>query len=458
MSLEEKPATPKSNYAVPGLYFYDNKVVQVAEQLKPSARGEYEITDVNKWYLENGDLEVRVMGRGYAWLDTGTFPSLMQAGQFVQVIEERQGLKVGCIEEVAYRMNFISADQLRELAKPLLKSGYGEYLINLIKWSMDSSLNLLREEVEHALSELSIPKEPSNLYDPMRYIIGLRGKRIRPILTLMGCQLMGGERKAALPQALAVEIFHNFSLVHDDIMDSADVRRGLPTVHKKWDQNIAILSGDGMLVVAYQYLMQADAAKLPKLAEVFSNTALEVCEGQQLDMDYAAQSAVSIEAYTYMIRRKTAVLLGGAMQLGAIVAGASDKDLALIGKFAEDIGFAFQLRDDYLDSFGDQESFGKEIGGDIKEGKRTWLTIKAYELANTAQKERLDQAFASSDINHRIKEVTSIYQDLGVAALLTAEIARYSKQSAIALDAIDGSEEVKQQLRGLVAYLMGRTS
>ena len=241
-------------------------------------------------------------------------------------------------------------------------------------------------------------------------------------------------------------------------MDSADVRRGLPTVHKKWDQNIAILSGDGMLVVAYQYLMQADAAKLPKLAEVFSNTALEVCEGQQLDMDYAAQSAVSIEAYTYMIRRKTAVLLGGAMQLGAIVAGASDKDLALIGKFAEDIGFAFQLRDDYLDSFGDQESFGKEIGGDIKEGKRTWLTIKAYELANTAQKERLDQAFASSDINHRIKEVTSIYQDLGVAALLTAEIARYSKQSAIALDAIDGSEEVKQQLRGLVAYLMGRTS
>ncbi len=133
VSLEEKPATPKSNYAVPGLYFYDNKVVQVAEQLKPSARGEYEITDVNKWYLENGDLEVRVMGRGYAWLDTGTFPSLMQAGQFVQVIEERQGLKVGCIEEVAYRMNFISADQLRELAKPLLKSGYGEYLINLIK-------------------------------------------------------------------------------------------------------------------------------------------------------------------------------------------------------------------------------------------------------------------------------------------------------------------------------------
>ncbi|NQV51743.1 MAG: glucose-1-phosphate thymidylyltransferase RfbA [Flavobacteriales bacterium] len=133
VSLEEKPAKPKSNYAVPGLYFYDNRVVQVAEQLKPSARGEYEITDVNKWYLENGALEVRVMGRGYAWLDTGTFPSLMQAGQFVQVIEERQGLKVGCIEEVAYRMNFITADQLRKLAKPLLKSGYGEYLINLIK-------------------------------------------------------------------------------------------------------------------------------------------------------------------------------------------------------------------------------------------------------------------------------------------------------------------------------------
>ncbi|NQV51742.1 MAG: polyprenyl synthetase family protein [Flavobacteriales bacterium] len=323
---------------------------------------------------------------------------------------------------------------------------------------MDNLLNQLREELEEAFSELSIPDQPSNLYEPMRYIIGLGGKRIRPMLTLLGCQLMGGDRKRAIPQALAVEIFHNFTLVHDDIMDSADVRRGLPTVHKKWDKNIAILSGDGMLVVAYQYLMQAEAAKLSKLAEVFSITALEVCEGQQLDMDYAAQSSVSLEAYTYMIRRKTAVLLGGAMQLGAIIAGSTDKDLELIGRFAEDMGFAFQLRDDYLDSFGEQESFGKEIGGDIREGKRTWLTIKAYELASPAQRLRLDQAFASSDVNQRIEIVTSIYHELGVAAMLTAEIERYSKESAVALDAIDGNEEVKQQLRGLVAYLMGRMS
>lgn len=323
---------------------------------------------------------------------------------------------------------------------------------------MNDYLKVLRAEVEEELSALAIPVEPSHLYDPMRYILSLGGKRIRPVLTLMGCDLMGGDRNKAMPQAIAVEVFHNFTLVHDDIMDSAKVRRGLPTVHKKWDSNIAILSGDGMLVVAYQYLAKADPMHLPQLNHIFSTTALEVCEGQQLDMDYALRSDVSIEEYTYMIRRKTAILLGGAMQLGAVVAGAEEQDLQRIKAFAEDMGLAFQLRDDYLDSFGDIQSFGKEIGGDIKEGKRTWLTIKAYELANQAQKERLDRAFADQDMDARIKEVITVYEELGVRDQIALEIERYSNRSASALDAIQGDEAIKVQLRSLVAYLMGRTS
>ncbi|MEQ9187873.1 MAG: polyprenyl synthetase family protein [Cryomorphaceae bacterium] len=323
---------------------------------------------------------------------------------------------------------------------------------------MNNYLEVLRAEVEKELSALAIPVEPSHLYEPMRYILGLGGKRIRPVLALMGCDLMGGDRSKAMPQAIAVEVFHNFTLVHDDIMDSAKVRRGLPTVHKKWDSNIAILSGDGMLVVTYQYLAKADPMHLPKLNHIFSTTALEVCEGQQLDMDFAHRSSVSIEEYTYMIRRKTAVLLGGAMQLGAVVAGAEEQDLQRIKAFAEDMGLAFQLRDDYLDSFGDLESFGKEIGGDIKEGKRTWLTIKAYESANQAQKDRLDRAFADQDMDARIKEVIAVYEELDVRDQLALEIERYSNRSAITLDSIKGDEAIKVQLRDLVAYLIGRTT
>jgi len=323
---------------------------------------------------------------------------------------------------------------------------------------MDKRIAALRSIVEKEIEALNLPSEPRNLYEPVHYILRLGGKRIRPILTMMGAELMGAKAEDALHQALAVEIFHNFTLVHDDIMDRADVRRGLPTVHKKWDDNIGILSGDAMMVVAYQHLAMASPEALPKLFEVFSATALLVCEGQQKDMDYAHASNVSDEEYTEMIRCKTAVLLGGAMQLGAIVAGASDANLKQIGVFAEDMGLAFQLRDDFLDTFGDAESFGKDIGGDIREGKRTWLTIKAYELGSEEDRKTLDTAFANEDLEQRIKDVMSVYDRLGIKERLQAEIERYSDLSSKALDAVEGNEEVKDQLRALVAYLMGRTS
>jgi geranylgeranyl diphosphate synthase type II len=315
----------------------------------------------------------------------------------------------------------------------------------------------LRREIEQAIASLDLPNEPAHLYEPMRYIMGLGGKRVRPVLTLLACALVKGNWRDAMPQAMAVEIFHNFSLVHDDIMDRADVRRGLSTVHRKWNDNVAILSGDGMLVVAYQYLMKGKPEHLGKLAHVFSNTALEVCEGQQLDMDYALANNVGIDAYLSMIRRKTAVLLSGAMKLGAIVGGANDRTLEALGDFAENMGLAFQIRDDYLDSFGDHKSFGKKIGGDIAEGKRTWLTIKAFERANDAQRDRLTEAFEHLSGDERIAAVLALYKELGIQTLAEAEISRYSERSAQMLDAVEGDEGVKQVLRNLVAELMGRT-
>jgi len=245
---------------------------------------------------------------------------------------------------------------------------------------MDNYLDKLRIEFESDLNSIDLPQDPANLYEPIRYMLSLGGKRIRPILALVGCELFGKPYSHAMNQALAVEVFHNFTLVHDDIMDSAEVRRSLPTVHKKWDTNIALLSGDGMIVIAYQHLFLAPTDKLKKLSDVFSKTALEVCEGQQFDMDYASREDVSLSEYLEMIRLKTAVLLGGSMQLGAIMADASNEQLDQIQQFAESMGLAFQIKDDYLDSFGDQKAFGKEIGGDIRERKRTWLTLKAIDL------------------------------------------------------------------------------
>jgi len=321
----------------------------------------------------------------------------------------------------------------------------------------DNHIAVLRQMIEKGLIDIPLPKNPTKLYAPMQYILALGGKRIRPILTLLGAELFGAEAKLALPQALAVEVFHNFTLVHDDIMDRADVRRNTPTVHKKWDDNVAILSGDGMMVLAYQLLAETNSEHLPTLFKIFSATALEVCEGQQYDMDLAHADEVFMPQYIEMIRLKTAVLLTAAMQIGAKVAGANQVDLDQIKVFAENIGLAFQIRDDYLDAFGSQADFGKKIGGDIIEGKRTWLTVRALEKANSTQHKALLDAYADSDFDRRVKTVLELYKALNIEQDAHIAIEALSSTAMNGLAQIDGKENIKQELKALVQYLMGRT-
>lgn len=317
----------------------------------------------------------------------------------------------------------------------------------------------LRKLIEKGIEEITLPQNPSKLYEPMRYILSLGGKRVRPTLTLLGAELFGVSPKQALNQALAVEVFHNFTLVHDDIMDRADVRRGTPTVHKKWDDNVAILSGDGMMVLAYQLLTKANSEKIPQLIETFSNTALEVCEGQQYDMDLAHAETVQMPEYIEMIRLKTAVLLTCSMQLGAILGGASQEDLHNLKLFAENIGLAFQIKDDFLDAFGDEAAFGKKIGGDIAEGKRTWLTVKALEIgAGQEISEDLLQAYKMPNAEERIAVVLGIYEVLSIRDLANQAIEEYSEKAMKALYAIQGDAKTKETLTALVDLLMNRNS
>ena len=230
------------------------------------------------------------------------------------------------------------------------------------------------------LKDYNTERDPKNLYEPVQYILNLGGKRLRPILTLMTADCFGGDVNKALDAALAVEVFHNFSLIHDDIMDDAPLRRGQQTVHEKWDLNTGILSGDAMLIMAYQLFENYPPETFQNLLTLFSKTALEVCEGQQYDIDFETRNAVSIAEYLKMIEYKTAVLVAAAMKMGAIIAGASDEDQNRCYEFGKNLGIAFQLQDDYLDAFGNPETFGKQVGGDIIENKKTYLYLKALEF------------------------------------------------------------------------------
>ena len=243
------------------------------------------------------------------------------------------------------------------------------------------------------LESQSITKEPKNLYEPIEYILGLGGKRMRPVLTLMAAEVFNTDYKIALPAAMAVEVFHNFSLVHDDIMDDAPLRRGKVTVHEKWNINTGILSGDAMLILAYQYFEQYEPAVFRDLAKLFSKTALEVCEGQQWDVDFEERNNVTIPEYLKMIEYKTAVLVAAAMKMGAIVAKTSEKEADLIYDFGLNLGLAFQLQDDYLDAFGDPKTFGKQVGGDIIVNKKTYLYLKALEFSSEEKAAQLQQLF-----------------------------------------------------------------
>jgi geranylgeranyl diphosphate synthase type II len=301
-------------------------------------------------------------------------------------------------------------------------------------------------------------KEPASLYDPIHYILDLGGKRLRPLLTLMTADAFNGDYKEALNAALSVEIFHNFSLIHDDIMDDAPLRRGKATVHEKWDINTGILSGDAMLIMAYQLFEYYEANTFQELAKLFSKTALQVCEGQQYDMDFENRDDVSVADYLKMIEFKTAVLVGAAMKMGAIVAGASNKDQDHIYEFGRLLGIAFQLQDDYLDAFGDPKTFGKQVGGDIIENKKTFLFLKALEFSNDDDQLQLQHLFGinPSDATDKIETAKQIFQSSGSADATRKEIENYTKQAFSVLDELSIPEDKKEMLKQFGHDLMNR--
>lgn len=312
--------------------------------------------------------------------------------------------------------------------------------------------------IEDAVTKLHYPLQPAELYEPITYILSVGGKRMRPALLLMACDLFDGDVKAAVPPALAIEVFHNFTLVHDDIMDNAPLRRGKVTVHEKWNPNVAILSGDVMLVEAYKLMMQVDTTVLRQVLEVFSNTAVGVCEGQQFDMNFEQQDQVQIDDYLDMIRLKTAVLLGGALKIGALIGGASPVDADLLCSFGEKLGTAFQLQDDILDVYGDPDKFGKQVGGDIISNKKTYLLIKALELAGPAEKKELDQWLTATDFNatEKVTAVTALYNQLDVRQYAEQAMQEFAGKAFDALDQINLPEDRKQYLRDFADGLMVR--
>lgn len=304
----------------------------------------------------------------------------------------------------------------------------------------------------------SLEKEPVSLYRPIQYILSLGGKRMRPILTLMATEIFEEDCKKALPAAIAVEMFHNFSLVHDDIMDDAPLRRGNQTVHEKWDLNTGILSGDAMLILAYQYFEGYEPHVFRSLAKLFSKTAIEVCEGQQWDVDFESRDDVTIDEYIRMITCKTAVLVGAAMKMGGIVAQTSEENCDFIYDFGLNLGVAFQLQDDYLDAFGDPETFGKQVGGDIIENKKTYLYLKALEQSNDFEKENLRQWFAvhPEDNSDKIVAVKNIFKHTGADAATRDAIERYTQSAFATLRQMDISEDKKEMLKQFGVSLMQR--
>lgn len=301
-------------------------------------------------------------------------------------------------------------------------------------------------------------KEPKNLYEPIHYILGLGGKRIRPVLTLMTAEVFGSTYAKALPAAMAVEVFHNFSLIHDDIMDDAPLRRGHETVHEKWDVNTGILSGDAMLILAYQYFEKYEPAIFKNLAKLFSKTALEVCEGQQWDVDFEHRDDVTIPQYLKMIEYKTAVLVAASMKMGAIISKTSEENANLIYAFGRDLGLAFQLQDDYLDAFGDPETFGKQVGGDIIENKKTYLYLMANANASLDEKEQLMHLYSiqPQDNSDKINSVKSIFMATGAADATQKAIKDFTMKAFETLDKIDIAAENKLVLRAFGEKLMGR--
>ena len=315
-----------------------------------------------------------------------------------------------------------------------------------------------REEFEKYLNAYTPPRTPQNLYNPVSYFLALEGKRIRPILTLLSCDLFNGNYKDSLDAALAVEVFHNFSLVHDDIMDEAPLRRGNQTVHQKWDLSTAILSGDVMLILAYQLFENYNKNIFVALAKLFSKTAVEVCEGQQLDIDFSKLNDINSTKYLNMIELKTAVLIGASMKMGAIVAKASDNEQENIYEFGKNLGIAFQIQDDFLDTFGDEKKFGKVIGGDIIENKKTLLYVKSMEIFKEQDKTELTKLYSSThlDESKKIEEVKELFLKYNIPSIIENEINYYTQLAFKKLDNLNISDDKKDFLFDFGNSLMKR--
>jgi geranylgeranyl diphosphate synthase, type II len=308
------------------------------------------------------------------------------------------------------------------------------------------------------LNSLDLPETPSNLYDPLRYVIDLGGKRIRPTLVLMGCNLFSDTVEEAVNPAMAVELFHNFTLMHDDIMDHSDMRRNKPTVHKKWNENIGILSGDAMLIKAYELLAKVTGPCTIEIFQVFNKTALEVCEGQQLDMDFEKKSNVGIADYLHMIELKTAVLLAASLKIGALISGCSKTNADCLFEFGRNVGMAFQLQDDLLDVYGHLDVFGKRPGNDIVSNKKTFLLLTALELAQDDMHNTLTDWIGRKDFDRdeKIEIISGIFNKLKIKEITDSRINLYMDAAIRSLDKVGCNAERKQALHQLVMAMVDR--
>ena len=322
---------------------------------------------------------------------------------------------------------------------------------------MYSSEEILKM-VNEALDALPYDRRPTSLYDPVKYVLSLGGKRIRPVLMLLAYNLYKDDPADIMMQALALETYHNYTLLHDDLMDNADLRRGHETVHKRWDANTAILSGDSMLVLAYQRMQQCPKEKLQAVLDVFTETALEIGEGQQYDMDFETRNDVTEDEYIEMIRLKTSVLLACAVKIGALLAGAPQEDVDNLYKFGEQLGLAFQLQDDLLDVYGDPAVFGKAIGGDITSNKKTYMLINAVNRANPEQRQELMRWIEAKEFNRdeKVRAVTALYDQIGIRQLCERKINHYFDECRKYLARVGVSDERKQQLLDYTDEMMER--
>ena len=325
---------------------------------------------------------------------------------------------------------------------------------------MSAIVSRYQQWIEKEIRKQKYGKEPESLYEPIRYLMGIGGKRLRPVLTLLGYSIFKDDVKSIVPYAIAVEAFHNFTLMHDDIMDKAPLRRGHATVHEKWNVNTAILSGDVMLINVYDMLLSVESGKLKRILKAFNTCAAEVCEGQQWDMEFEKEKTVTESQYLNMVRLKTAVLLGFSLELGAILADAPESECVTLRKFGTSMGIGFQLKDDFLDAYADPEKFGKQIGGDIIANKKTFLLIKALDIAKGRQKNTLNEWLSIKKFKKRekVEAIRAIFDALNIPALTEKKVSQYFRKSFENLNALSCPEDRKINLREFAEGLIARQS